>query len=268
MVMIVKSNTTKRQRYFLRVSSSIGDSNSDNNLCTYPQKISTKLNISKSFNLLDSPISMMEGGDMANILAFSGSTRVGSFNKKILQEAVIGAKDAGAHVTLIELSNYDLPLYDGDLEHREGIPKNALKLKELFLSNHGLLLALPEYNSSMSGVFKNVIDWVSRPTEDEDAPLSCFKHKTAALMSASPSHLGGARGLVHAKSMLENIHVQVLAQHVCVAHADNAFDDEDILKDETTRLSIEKLGFYLAHLLAEEIIKHPLDPEATAPSYH
>jgi chromate reductase len=205
---------------------------------------------------------------MANILAFSGSTRSDSFNKKILKAAVMGAKNGGAEVTVIELSDYDLPIYDGDLEHREGIPKNALKLKELFLSNHGLLLALPEYNSSMSGVFKNVIDWVSRPTEDEDAPLSCFKNKTAALMSASPGHLGGARGLVHAKSMLENIHVHVLPKHVCVAMADKAFDDEDILKDETTRLSIEKLGFYLAHLLDEEVDMHPLDPDATAPAHH
>ncbi len=189
---------------------------------------------------------------MANILAFSGSTREGSFNKKILKSAVTGAKDSGAEVTLIELSDFDLPLYDGDLEHLQGVPKNALKLKELFLANDGLLLALPEYNSSMSGVFKNVIDWVSRPTDDEDAPLSCFKNKTAALMSASPGHLGGARGLVHAKSMLENIHVQVLAKHVCVAQADKAFNDEGVIKDETTRLSIEQLGFYLAHIIDED----------------
>ena len=138
---------------------------------------------------------------MVNILAFSGSTREESFNKKILKVAVAGAKDAGAIVTLIELSDYNLPIYDGDFEHLQGIPKNALKLKELFLANAGLLLALPEYNSSMSGVFKNVIDWVSRPTDDEEAPLSCFKNKTAALMSASPGHLGGARGRVHAKSL-------------------------------------------------------------------
>lgn len=197
---------------------------------------------------------------MASILAFSGSTREGSFNKKILKAAVAGAKNAGANLTLIELSDYALPIYDGDLEHLEGIPKNALKLKELFLANDGLLLALPEYNSSMSGVFKNVVDWVSRPTDDEDAPLSCFKHKTAALMSASPGHLGGARGLVHAKSMLENIYVQVLAKHVCVAQADKAFDDNDVIKDETTRLSIEQLGFYLGHLLIEE---NNLDKSAT-----
>jgi NAD(P)H-dependent FMN reductase len=199
---------------------------------------------------------------MANILAFSGSTREESFNKKILKSAVSGAKNAGADVTLIELSDFNLPLYDGDLEHRLGMPKNALILKDLFLANDGLLLALPEYNSSMSGVFKNVIDWVSRPTDDEDAPLACFKNKTAALMSASPGHLGGARGLVHAKSMLENIHVQVLAKHVCVAQADEAFDDEGVIKDEAIKLSIERLGFYLGHLLIDDENSEKISPLA------
>lgn len=197
---------------------------------------------------------------MTNILAFSGSTRSGSFNKKILNAAVRGAMNAGSTVTVVDLLDFKLPLYDGDLEANEGIPENGTKLKELFLSHQGLLLALPEYNSSMSGVFKNVIDWVSRPTENEKEPLACFKNKTAALMSASPGNFGGMRGLVHARSMLENINVLVLPEQVCVPHADTAFDDKGILKEDKTRLSLEKLGFCLAGLIdkitANEVPRH------------
>jgi NAD(P)H-dependent FMN reductase len=186
---------------------------------------------------------------MSNILAFSGSTRSGSFNKKILNAAVCGATEAGATVTVIDLADYKLPLYDGDLEALEGIPENGKKLKELFMAHQGLLFALPEYNSSISGVFKNVIDWVSRPTENETEPLACFKNKTAAIISASPGNLGGMRGLVHARSLLENINVLVLPQQVCVPNADTAFDDKDVLKDDKTKLSLEKLGHCLAGLI-------------------
>lgn len=191
----------------------------------------------------------LNGDYMSNILAFAGSTRSGSFNKKILSAAVRGAKNAGSTVTLINLLDFKLPLYDGDLEDAEGIPENGKKLKELFLSHQGLLLALPEYNSSMSGVFKNVIDWVSRPIENEKDPLECFKNKTAALMSASPGNFGGMRGLVHARSMLENINVLVIPNQVCVPHADVAFDEKGILKDDMTRISLEKLGFSLTNLI-------------------
>ena len=194
------------------------------------------------------PANTKTGADVSKILAFSGSTRSDSFNKKILKAAVTGALNAGAEVTVIDLLDFKLPLYDGDLEASEGIPENGKRLKELFLSHQGLLLALPEYNSSMSGVFKNAIDWVSRPM-DNDETLSCFKDKTAAIMSASPGNLGGMRGLVAARSMLGNMKFLVVPDQVCVSLADKAFDANGVLKDENTRLSLEKLGFYLASLL-------------------
>lgn len=188
---------------------------------------------------------------MANILAFSGSTREGSFNKKILKAAVKGARDAGASVTVIDLADFALPLYDGDLEAREGLPAKALALRQLFLQNQGLLLALPEYNSSLSAVFKNAIDWVSRPTADEAEPLACFRRKVAALISASPGELGGSRGLVHARAMLENIHIHVLPKQVSVPCDEGSFNDYDELTLETTRISIERLGYQLANTLDE-----------------
>ncbi len=184
---------------------------------------------------------------MIKILAFAGSTRTESYNKKLLKIAVFGAREAGAVVTEIDLRDYPLPIYDGDLEHSEGIPKNGRKLKDLFAENHGLLLALPEYNSSMSGVFKNAIDWVSREDKGE-APLHCFTGKVAGLISTSPGPLGGLRGLVHARSMLENINVIVMPEQVCIGKANEAFDQYGNLKNELQKKSIEKLGSNLVDL--------------------
>ncbi|MDD4974957.1 MAG: NAD(P)H-dependent oxidoreductase [Bacteriovorax sp.] len=184
---------------------------------------------------------------MNKIIAFAGSTRTESYNKKILKAAVFGAREAGAEVTVIDLRDFPLPLFDGDLEAKEGIPSNGKKLKELFKTHHALLLALPEYNSSMSGVFKNTIDWVSRPEKGE-TPLQCFDGKVAGLISASPGSLGGLRGLVHARSMLENINVLVMPEQICVPKAAEAFDEYGILKNEVIKKSIEKLGADLVDL--------------------
>ncbi len=131
------------------------------------------------------------------ILAFAGSTRSASFNKRLARIAAEGARKAGADVTFIDLRDYPMPLYDGDLEDKEGLPANAKKLKEIFLAHKGLLIASPEYNSSMPGVLKNTIDWVSRVSDPKEVPLACFDGKVATLMSASPGALGGLRGLVH-----------------------------------------------------------------------
>ena len=108
------------------------------------------------------------------ILAFAGSARTDSFNKKLLRLALAGAQAAGGEVTLIDLRDYPMPIMDQDLEEREGQPENAQKLKSLFLDHQGLLLASPEYNSSYSPLFKNVIDWVSRPQKGEAQVIRCW----------------------------------------------------------------------------------------------
>lgn len=184
---------------------------------------------------------------MIKILAFAGSTRAESYNKKLLKTAIYGAREAGAEVTVIDLHDYPLPIYDGDYEEKEGIHKNAKKLKELFSENHGLLLALPEYNSSMSGVFKNAIDWISRQEKGE-SPLHCFTGKVAGLMSTSSGSLGGIRGLIHVRAMLENINVIVMPEQVCVPRASEAFDEDGNLKNEIIKKSIERLGSNLVDL--------------------
>jgi chromate reductase len=175
------------------------------------------------------------------ILAFAGSTRKESYNKKLVQIAAASARTAGGDVEFIDLKNYPLPLFDEDLEKEGGLPENAAKLKKLFIAADGFLLSSPEYNSSISAVLKNTIDWLSRPVPGE-APLAAFMGKSAAVMSASPGALGGLRGLVTVRSILGNIGVLLLPDQVAVAKAYEAFNPDGTLKDAAQQAGIEKLG--------------------------
>ena len=182
------------------------------------------------------------------ILSFAGSARQESFNKKLIKIAAEGAHKAGGEVTLIDLKDFTLPLFDQDLEAREGLPVNALKLKELFKAHQGLLIASPEYNSSVTPLLKNTIDWVSRQTPDEK-PLECFSGKTAALVSASPGALGGLRGLVHLRAILGNIQVLVIPEQIAVSKAHEAFSADGSLKNADQQTAVENVGNRLAKLL-------------------
>src|SRR5258708_14237193 len=137
---------------------------------------------------------------MPRILVFASSIRRESFNKKLVAIAAHGAREAGAEVTLIDLKDFPLPLFDQDLEAEQGIPENGKKLKKLFIDHDGLLIASPEYNSSITAVLKNAIDWVSRPAPGEPS-LVGFRSKVATLMSASPGALGGLGALIHGLSV-------------------------------------------------------------------
>ncbi|PIW32783.1 MAG: NADPH-dependent FMN reductase [Nitrosopumilales archaeon CG15_BIG_FIL_POST_REV_8_21_14_020_37_12] len=181
------------------------------------------------------------------ILAFAGSTRVDSFNKKLVRIAATGASDAGADVTVIDLLDFPMPLYDGDLEQREGLPLNARKLREMMAANDGLLISSPEYNSSISGVLKNTIDWTSRQT-DEDR-VDCFKGKIAGLMSASPGRLGGLRGLVHVRAILENMGVIVIPNQVAISQANEAFNLDGAMNNEKQEQQVRKIGSDLTGIL-------------------
>ncbi len=190
---------------------------------------------------------------MANpvrILAFAGSTRTGSFNKKLLKNAVAGARSAGAEVTVVDLRDLPMPLYDGDLESTSGIPENAMKLKELMLSHQGFLIASPEYNSSITGVLKNAIDWASRSAPNE-APLACFSDKVVGLMSASPGALGGLRSLATVRSILGNIGCHVHPHQVAVPRAHEAFDEAGLLKDPKQKANVEKIGLKIVEMVTK-----------------
>ena len=181
------------------------------------------------------------------ILAFAGSTRTDSYNKRLVKIAAAGARTAGVEVTLIDLRDFPLPIFDGDLEARDGLPANGRKLKDLFLAHHGLLISAPEYNSSITAVLKNTIDWVSRPVAGE-APLACFDGKAACLMSASPGALGGLRGLVHVRAILGNIKVLVLPDQIAISKANEAFNPDGSLKDPKQQAAVEGLGAQLARV--------------------
>ncbi|MFZ0184421.1 MAG: NAD(P)H-dependent oxidoreductase [Nitrosotalea sp.] len=182
------------------------------------------------------------------ILAFAGSTRVDSFNKKLVKIAAAGAVKGGADVTVIDLRDFAMPLYDGDLEQQEGLPSNARKLKDLMLSHQGFLISSPEYNSSISGVLKNTIDWTSRQSQGEES-LACFKGKVAGIMSASPGGLGGLRGLVHVRAILENISVLVIPEQTAISKAHEVFNTDGTLKDKKQEDQVKKIGANVAKLL-------------------
>lgn len=174
------------------------------------------------------------------ILAFAGSTRKESFNKKLVSLAAKFAQEEGAEVTVVDLRDYPMPLYDGDLEESDGQPESANQLYKLFTAHDGLLLASPEYNSSISALLKNTIDWISRPREGE-APMAAFTGKTAGLMSASPGQLGGLRGLVHVRAILGNIGVLVIPDQVAINNAYQAFAEDGSLTDEKSSSRIQNM---------------------------
>jgi NAD(P)H-dependent FMN reductase len=181
------------------------------------------------------------------ILAFAGSLRAGSYNKKLVQLAIAGARAAGGEVTYLDLRDLPLPVFDEDLE-AQGTPENARKLQELMLAHQGFLISAPEYNSSITAALKNAIDWASRPIPNQP-PLAAFTGRAAALMAASPGALGGLRGLVTVRSILGNIGVLVLPEQVAVPKAKEAFAADGSLKDAKQQAAIAGLGEKLVRLL-------------------
>ena len=164
------------------------------------------------------------------ILVFAGSVRKDSFNRRLAKLAADAARAAGGDVTHIELADYPLPLMNEDLQVEQGVPKEAQALKKLFVEHDGVILSCPEYNSGITPLLKNVIDWVSRK-EGTEPPLVAYRGKVVGLMSASPSPFGGMRGLVQVRSILGNIGVLVLPDQVQVPRAQEAFQPDGTLKD-------------------------------------
>jgi NAD(P)H-dependent FMN reductase len=179
------------------------------------------------------------------ILAFAGSARQDSFNKRLVAIAGAGAEAVDVSCTLIDLRDYPLPIYDADLEAQAGLVENAATLKNLFLSHQGLLIASPEYNGSISALLKNTIDWVSR-SADGGPDLLPFRGKLAAIMAASPGPLGGLRGLAVLRSLLSNIGCTVLADQITIRHAHQAFTPDGGLSDTKQQSRAEALGGQLA----------------------
>ncbi|MFH1222987.1 MAG: NAD(P)H-dependent oxidoreductase [Pseudomonadota bacterium] len=162
------------------------------------------------------------------LLAFSGSLRQGSFNKKLVTVACDIAKTKGAEITHIDLSQFEMPLYNGDIEDSKGVPAAANKLSDLFKNADGVMISSPEYNYSAAGVIKNAFDWMSRIR-----PQQPFKNKHILLMSASPSMVGGNRGLWSLRVPLEGLGAFVYPEMFSLASAHEAFTSEGGLTDSS-----------------------------------
>jgi NAD(P)H-dependent FMN reductase len=187
------------------------------------------------------------------ILAFGGSLRRDSFNQKLAAIAAEGAREAGAEVTLIELHDFPMPLFDQDLEAEIGKPDAAKRLKELFLSYQGLLIASPEYNSGYSAALKNAIDWVSRGDSPDEPPLSALAGKRAVILATSPGGLGGLRGLVPLRMLLGNLGITLLPDQMAIPSAFQAFGPDGHLVDPKQEEKVKALGAALAEQLKKQI---------------
>jgi len=182
---------------------------------------------------------------MARILAFAGSARRDSLNKKLAREAARFAREAGAEATFVDLDEYPMPLYHGDLEAASGMPEHARRLRELFLAHDALLVASPENNASLTALLKNTIDWLSRDLPGGGAQasgLAPWKGKVAGLMAASPGGFGGVRALPHLRQVLATLGVTVLGPQVAVARAHEAFGPDGRLTDDRAAASVRALA--------------------------
>ena len=179
-------------------------------------------------------------GAEIKVLAFSGSMRKESANKKLVIEAANMATKLGATVTVINLEDYSMPFYDADLEAEKGLPANAKRLRQLMMDSQVIFIASPEYNSSLSAILKNTLDWATR--DEHGAPSrEAFSGKTFAIMSASPGPGGGSRGLVHLKSVIENAGGKIIPQTLSIPNSYDAFDAEGHLKDSKLKNELENL---------------------------
>lgn len=186
---------------------------------------------------------------MTKILAFSGSSRKGSANKKLVKIAASAAEKQGASVTVVDLIDYPMPIFNQDLEAKQGMPEKAHEFKKLLVEHDGFLIASPEYNSAFSPLLKNVIDWASRAESDDEPPLLAYRGKFSSIMAASPGGLGGIRGLVFLRMLLSNIGVTVLPEQQAIPQAFKAFGNDGLLTDKKQHQAVEKLGFNLVHIL-------------------
>ena len=184
------------------------------------------------------------------ILVFAGSARAASLNKKLARVATEALQAAGAAATFIDLADHPMPLYDGDLEAREGVPANARKLKDLFIAHQGLFIVSPENNASVSALLKNTLDWISRQDGDESG-LVPYQGKVAAIAGASPGALGGLRGLTHLRAILQTLNVLVLSQQFALGRAHEAFNADGSLKDAKQHAALSALASKLVETSAK-----------------
>ena len=178
-----------------------------------------------------------------NILIFAGSTRQESYNRKLAKAAAAIAEQQGAQTTLLELSDFDIPLYNADLEAR-GTPADVIRLKQAMHSHSAWIICSPEYNGSYPALLKNAIDWASSPVKGDalwsDGTLP-FRNKVVGMASASPGGMGGLRAQSHLAPLLLNLQCWVAPRSHAVAHAADAFDMQSQLQRSHDQQAMQAL---------------------------
>jgi chromate reductase, NAD(P)H dehydrogenase (quinone) len=164
------------------------------------------------------------------ILVIPGSLRTGSLNAKLAAAAAHEFVQAGVEITRISLGDFPLPIYDGDLQTKSGVPKNAINLKRMIGAHHGVLIVTPEYNSSVPPLVKNTIDWVTRVQDAQESRGQVFRERVFAIAAASESRLGGSRSLAALRQILSACHATVIPNQLALSFAGEAYDDMDRLK--------------------------------------
>lgn len=180
------------------------------------------------------------------ILVIPGSLRTGSHNVKLAAAAAYELARAGADVTRISLADFALPIYDGDLQAKSGVPKNAVNLKRMIGTHHGVLIVTPEYNSSVPPLVKNTIDWVTRVQDPQETRGQVFRNRAFAIAAASESRLGGTRALAALRLVLTACHATVIPNQLALSFAAEAYDDMDRLKHPA---DIEAMGALVRQLI-------------------
>ena len=164
------------------------------------------------------------------ILVIPGSLRSGSLNARLAAAAVHELAVAGAEVTRISLGDFPLPIYDGDLQSKSGVPKHAVNLKRMMSAHHGVLIVTPEYNSSVPALVNNTIDWVTRVQDAHETRGQVFRERPFAIAAASEGRLGGTRSLAALRLILTACHATVIPNQLALSFASQAYDDMDRLK--------------------------------------
>ena len=182
-----------------------------------------------------------------HIAGFAGSLRKNSFNQRMLERAAFGAREAGAEVDLVDLGDFDLPIFHDELSAGESLPDGVLALKDRLRHADGLLIASPEYNCSVTPLLKNVLDWCSVPTNREN-PDCCLEGKHAGVMATSPGRLGGIRGLFHLRDILMDVGIHPINHQFALPGAGQAFAEDGSLMDERMDETLRRIGSELVRI--------------------
>jgi chromate reductase, NAD(P)H dehydrogenase (quinone) len=187
------------------------------------------------------------------ILVIPGSLRTGSHNVRLAAAAAYEFAQAGVEVTRISLGDFPLPIYDGDLQAKSGVPKNAVNLKRMIGAHHGVLFVTPEYNSSVPALVKNTIDWITRVQDTTESRGQVFRERPFAIAAASAGRLGGTRALAALRLILSACHAIVVPNQLALSFADQAYDDMDRLKNpadiEALRALVRQLIDVSQHMM-------------------